>query len=110
MTRWLLPIAYPVLGERFDALHPLMFGTASTCSRIAKAIGTGAEFHPAQQSTGVAAVRLSGECIGPQATQRAGQCILLAPIVAEGGEPDAPVNVGVASGVHSHVRGPASLS
>jgi hypothetical protein len=56
-----LPIAYPVLGERFDALHPLMFGTASTCSRIAKAIGTGAELHPAQRSTDVATVRLCGD-------------------------------------------------
>jgi hypothetical protein len=89
-----LPIAYPVLGERFDALHPLMFGTASTCSRIAKAIGTGAELHPAQRSTGVAAVRLSGECLGPQAAQRASQCILLAPVVAEGAEPGAPPNAG----------------
>jgi hypothetical protein len=81
-------------GERFDALHPLMFGSASTCSEIATAIGDGARLYPAQQPTGVSAVRLSGEGIGLQAAQRASRYILLTPVVADRGEPGAVANAG----------------
>ena len=58
MTR-LLPSAYPELGQRFDALHPVMFGAKSVCSGIASALGKYARVIPSVNLPDIAVIRLA---------------------------------------------------
>lgn len=73
------PNNYPLLGERFDALHPLMFGRSHVCSGIASNVGNGAQLHHGNAHRDLAVVRLSKSALTPEAELRAGRWVLAAP-------------------------------
>ena len=50
--------AYPELGDRFEALHPLMFGSKLLCEGISKALGKGTKLTIASHAKDFAVVRL----------------------------------------------------
>ena len=64
------PPAYPQLGERFDALHPLMFGGSGVCSGIASALGKNARFIPSSAFNDFGVIRLGPEYETPEARER----------------------------------------
>ena len=53
-----LPTAYPVLGERFEALHPLMFGSSKICNGIGSALGKDARVLPSHVLKDFAVLRV----------------------------------------------------
>lgn len=61
----LLPSAYPELGQRFDALHPVMFGSKKVCDGIGSSLGKEARVIPSDTISDFAVVRL---CVGSEST------------------------------------------
>jgi hypothetical protein len=53
------PTAYPVLGQKFDALHPIMFGAEKLCERIASALGKDAKIIPSPNIPNFAVLRVN---------------------------------------------------
>lgn len=58
----LLPSAYPELGQRFDAVHPVMFGAKKVCDGIGAALGKDAQVIPSAAISDLAVVRLRVSC------------------------------------------------
>lgn len=56
------PPAYPKLGERFEALHPLMFGSKQLCKGISDALGKEAKLIYASHTKDFAVVHLAQTC------------------------------------------------
>ncbi|MEJ0088210.1 MAG: hypothetical protein WDM80_00405 [Limisphaerales bacterium] len=70
------PTAYPKLGERFEALHSLMFGSKRLCKGISKALGKEAELHAECSENDFAVVRLSQSCDKESAKRRAANWLI----------------------------------
>jgi hypothetical protein len=66
-----LPTGYPELGDKFDDLHPLMFGTKRACSRIATALGRDARLICGGGSSDFSVVQLNPKCDIAAARERA---------------------------------------
>src|SRR5580765_244491 len=58
----LRPPAYPDLGQRFDALHPVMFGSKKVCDGIGSALGKCARVISGSTLSNFAVVRLNAKC------------------------------------------------
>ena len=56
------PKAYPELGEKFDDLHPLMFGAKQLCSEMAAALGNDAKLTCGPDGSDFAVIRLNPKC------------------------------------------------
>jgi hypothetical protein len=54
--------AYPELGERFEALHSLMFGSRRVCEGISRALGKNASLIVASHAQDFASVRIAASC------------------------------------------------
>jgi hypothetical protein len=57
----LLPSAYPELGQKFEALHPVMFGSKKVCEGIGSALGKDAEVIPSVAINNFGVVRLKAD-------------------------------------------------
>ena len=77
----LRPPAYPELGQRFDALHPVMFGSKEVCEGIGAALGKQARVIPGGAVRDLAVIRLGAGCELPDAHPRVSRWIL--PCVGE---------------------------
>jgi hypothetical protein len=64
------PPAYPQLGERFEDLHPLMFGSRRICEGISGALGKQAKLITASRPKDFAVVRLAASCDRELAKER----------------------------------------
>lgn len=65
------PSAYPILGKRLEALHPVMFGSKRLCEGISKALGKGARVTTGTHASHFAVVRLGLNVDIEAATRRA---------------------------------------
>ena len=60
MVREIKPTAYPELGERFDSLHPIMFGSRRVCEGIAKVLAKKVKVHRGRNWKEFTVIRLRG--------------------------------------------------
>lgn len=72
----LLPSAYPDLGELFDALHPVMFGSKKVCRGIGAALDKDAHVIVSAAISDFAVVRLGVGCDTEAASRRVSPWIL----------------------------------
>jgi hypothetical protein len=70
------PPAYPVLGSRFDTLHPVMFGKRALCKGIARAVGRNARFIPARAGNAFGIVEIALETNIRTGMLRARRCLV----------------------------------
>ena len=70
------PPAFPELGERFEDLHPLMFGSKRLCKGISDALGGDARLIRATHATDFAVVRLAKTCDRESARTRAADWLI----------------------------------
>ena len=70
------PLAYPDLGNRFEALHPLMFGSKKLCVGISEALGKEAKLTTAIHARDFAVVRLAPKCDVESARSRAADWLI----------------------------------
>ncbi len=56
------PKAYPELGEKFDDLHPVMFGAKQVCSELAAALEKYAKLIIGTSASDFAVIRLNPKC------------------------------------------------
>lgn len=54
--------AHPQLGNRFDTLHPLMFGSAAFCRGLARALGKDVRYVPLKRAKNMGLLRVNPEC------------------------------------------------
>jgi hypothetical protein len=71
-----LPTAYPELGEKFDDLHPLMFGTKQVCSELARVLGNDARLIYSPNGSDFAVIRMNSKCDLVAARKRANDWLL----------------------------------
>ncbi|MDB6124732.1 MAG: hypothetical protein JWQ71_3725 [Pedosphaera sp.] len=70
------PPAYPILGDRFEALHPLMFGAKRVCQGINKALEKDASLTSASGARDFAVLRLPPTCDKESAMIRAAKWLI----------------------------------
>jgi hypothetical protein len=70
------PPAYPELGDRFEALHPLMFGSKRLCVGISNALGKDTKLRTASNASDFAVVRLAPGCDKESARIRAADWLI----------------------------------
>jgi hypothetical protein len=70
------PPAYSELGERFEALHPLMFGSKRLCRGLGVALGKDVKLFAASDAKDLAVVRLSPACDMESAKKRAADWLM----------------------------------
>ena len=70
VMRKVKPPAYPELGERFESLHPLMFGSRRLCTGISDALGKEAKLVTANRARDFAVVRSAPTCNEESAKKR----------------------------------------
>ena len=70
------PKAYPQLGEKFDDLHPVMFGAKQVCSELAAALGKDAKLVCGADASDFAVIRLNPKCDIAAAKERAKKWLL----------------------------------
>lgn len=72
----LLPSAYPELGERFDGLHPVMFGSKKVCREIEAALEGDARVIASAAISDFAVMRLKVDCDSEAAKRRVSSLML----------------------------------
>jgi hypothetical protein len=70
------PKAYPELGEKFNDLHPVMFGAKQVCSELAAALGKDAKLVCGADASDFAVIRLNPKCDIAAAKERAKKWLL----------------------------------
>jgi hypothetical protein len=70
------PTAFPELGQKFDSLHPIMFGAKEVCSGLAAALGKDAKLICATDGSNFAVIRLNPRCDIAAAKERAKDWLL----------------------------------
>jgi hypothetical protein len=70
------PKAYPQLGEKFEDLHPVMFGAKQVCSELAAALGKDAKLIIGTNASDFAVIRLNPKCDIAAARERAKDLLL----------------------------------
>jgi hypothetical protein len=73
------PAARPELGKRFEALHPLMFGSQKACVPLVRALGKDARLISGSRVDDFAVVRLRDGCDLSEASQRVARLLLSQP-------------------------------
>jgi hypothetical protein len=73
----LFPPVYPKLGNRFDKLHPLLFGPAKTCQGIKSALGNDATLLKNCAASDFGVIWLKATCNLVAASTKASQWLLL---------------------------------
>lgn len=76
VVRRISPTAYPELGDKFEDLHPLMFGAKRVCSELAAALGNDAKLICGPIGSDFAVIRLSPKCDIAAARERAKDWLL----------------------------------
>ncbi|MGZ5544895.1 MAG: hypothetical protein ACXWIU_09480 [Limisphaerales bacterium] len=72
----LLPPAYPELGQRFEALHPVMFGSKRVCNGIGAVLGKEARIFASTAISDFAVVRLDIGCESEAVRRRVASLLL----------------------------------
>ncbi len=76
VVRRISPTAYPELGDKFEDLHPLMFGAKKLCSEVAAALGNDAKLTCGPDGSDFAVIRLNPKCDIAAARERAKNWLL----------------------------------
>jgi len=73
------PPAYPELGDRFEALHSLMFGSRRLCEGLSSALGEQAKLITSSNALDFAVVRLASICNKESASELAANWLIAGP-------------------------------
>lgn len=71
-----LPTLYSYLGEKFDDLHPIIFGSKRLCVNLSAALGRDAKLIENPRASDFAVVRVDCESIEDSGRLRAKECLL----------------------------------